>query len=415
MTPAGLAVVAELRRGARGAPRARPGAGGRAAARPRTGPPGPGSGTRSAGSPRHELRELVLGGDVVDVLGDRHGAQGISAPGARRDRMAHGRSAARCWASGSRSASSPCCSWSYTAITLGTAHGLARRGRDLRPGLPRGRAVGVLLQGLVAHCVNEIADWRSGTDRDPSPRVISGGSKVIASGLLGPRALGGDRGGGGGGGGGHRARGGGHVGLGARWPTGSPASAGACSTRCPRCGPPTGPSAARRRLRLHLGLHDGRYVLQTGALTGGVALAGIAYAASCVAMLMMHHYLDRSPTASARRRRPPRSCCSGRAGRRYAVPVGGHRAGLGGAPDRARRRRLRHAAGASAALVVHARRRPGRPRARHPRRAGRDPARHGRRARHGGASSAPEMPGRSVPSRPRCPSSWPSRAPRTAT
>ena len=50
-------------------------------------------------------------------------------------------------------------------------------------------AVGVLLQGLVAHCVNEIADWRSGTDRDPSPRVISGGSKVIASGLLGPRDL----------------------------------------------------------------------------------------------------------------------------------------------------------------------------------------------------------------------------------
>ena len=79
--------------------------------------------------------------------------------------------------------------WSFTAITLGTA--LAWRDGD---GISVGGylaavAVGVLLQGLVAHCVNEIADWRSGTDRDPAPRVISGGSKVIASGLLGTREL----------------------------------------------------------------------------------------------------------------------------------------------------------------------------------------------------------------------------------
>ena len=57
------------------------------------------------------------------------------------------------------------------------------------PGYLAAVAVGVLLQGLVAHSVNEIADWRSGTDRDPAPRVISGGSKVIASGLLRPRDL----------------------------------------------------------------------------------------------------------------------------------------------------------------------------------------------------------------------------------
>ncbi len=47
----------------------------------------------------------------------------------------------------------------------------------------------MLIQGLLAHTVNEIEDWRSGTDRDPSPRMLSGGSKVIVNGLLSPRAL----------------------------------------------------------------------------------------------------------------------------------------------------------------------------------------------------------------------------------
>jgi len=79
--------------------------------------------------------------------------------------------------------------WSFTAITLGTALAWNDAGGISVPGYLAAVAVGVLLQGLVAHCVNEVADWRSGTDRDPSPRVISGGSKVIASGLLGPRAL----------------------------------------------------------------------------------------------------------------------------------------------------------------------------------------------------------------------------------
>ena len=79
--------------------------------------------------------------------------------------------------------------WSFTAITLGTALAV-RDGADLSvPGYLAAVAVGVLLQGLVAHAVNEIADWRSGTDADPAPRVISGGSKVIASGLLTPGEL----------------------------------------------------------------------------------------------------------------------------------------------------------------------------------------------------------------------------------
>ena len=121
-------------------------------------------------------------------------------------------------------------------------------------------AVGVLLQGLVAHCVNEIADWRSGTDRDPAPRVISGGSKVIASGLLGPRAL--------------RARsgwrrplaaaaigpgGGGHLGLGPRRSTASPASAGAVLYTLPPVRAAYRPFGGEAiAFALHLGLHDRR-------------------------------------------------------------------------------------------------------------------------------------------------------------
>jgi 1,4-dihydroxy-2-naphthoate octaprenyltransferase len=78
--------------------------------------------------------------------------------------------------------------WSFSALTIGTA--LAARTRDVKAGYYVGAVVlGVLIQGLLAHCVNEIADWRSGTDRHPSPRTISGGSKVIAAGLLGERAL----------------------------------------------------------------------------------------------------------------------------------------------------------------------------------------------------------------------------------
>jgi 1,4-dihydroxy-2-naphthoate polyprenyltransferase len=78
--------------------------------------------------------------------------------------------------------------WSFSALTLGTA--LAARGRDLEVWYYLGAvALGVLIQGLLAHSVNEVEDWRSGTDTHASPRVISGGSKVIVAGLLSPRAL----------------------------------------------------------------------------------------------------------------------------------------------------------------------------------------------------------------------------------
>ena len=77
--------------------------------------------------------------------------------------------------------------WSFSAITLGTA--MAGES-GVRGWYYLGAvALGVLIQGVLAHTVNEIEDWRSGTDRHGSPRVISGGSKVLAAGLLTPRAL----------------------------------------------------------------------------------------------------------------------------------------------------------------------------------------------------------------------------------
>jgi 1,4-dihydroxy-2-naphthoate octaprenyltransferase len=78
--------------------------------------------------------------------------------------------------------------WSYAALTVGS--GLAFHGGHRSLGLYAGALVlGVLIQGLVAHSTNEIVDWRSGTDRHETPRVLSGGSKVVVLGLLGPRGM----------------------------------------------------------------------------------------------------------------------------------------------------------------------------------------------------------------------------------
>jgi 1,4-dihydroxy-2-naphthoate octaprenyltransferase len=78
--------------------------------------------------------------------------------------------------------------WSFSALTLGTA--LAARDRPLQGWCYLGAvSLGLLIQGLLAHCVNEVEDFRSGTDGHASPRVISGGSKVLVAGLLSARAL----------------------------------------------------------------------------------------------------------------------------------------------------------------------------------------------------------------------------------
>ncbi len=47
---------------------------------------------------------------------------------------------------------------------------------------------GVLFQGIVAHAVNELTDWRSGTDRHSDGR-LSGGAKVLRRGYLTQREL----------------------------------------------------------------------------------------------------------------------------------------------------------------------------------------------------------------------------------
>ncbi|MGI9538974.1 MAG: prenyltransferase [Miltoncostaeaceae bacterium] len=203
--------------------------------------------------------------------------------------------------------------WSFTAITLGTALAAQAEGGFTIPGYLVAVIIGVLLQGFVAHTVNELADWRSGTDRDRAPRVISGGSKVIAAGLLTEREL---------------------VVLGvtaglaaaalglaaaAIWSWalllyGAVGLVGAVLYTLP-------PVRAAYRPLWGEGIAfvcvwacvSGAYLLQTDTLTGAVVLAGGAHAAFCVAMLMMHHYLDRGPD---RRAMPPKTTTIVRLGER---------------------------------------------------------------------------------------------------
>jgi 1,4-dihydroxy-2-naphthoate polyprenyltransferase len=213
----------------------------------------------------------------------------------------------------------PVLQWSFTAITLGTALAWHDGGGVSVPGYLVAVAVGVLLQGLVAHSVNEIADWRSGTDRDPAPRVISGGSKVIASGLLGPRALAVVAA--------AAALAAAALGLAAaaRWgwvliAYGAAGLAGAVLYTLPPVRAAYRPFGGEAiAFACVWGCATGAYVLQRGELSGGVALTGIAYAASCVAMLMMHHYLDRVPDSRALPPKTTTIVLLGAAGRRYAI------------------------------------------------------------------------------------------------
>ncbi len=79
--------------------------------------------------------------------------------------------------------------WSFTAVALGTALAAWQTG-SFDPGLLAvAMALAGLIQGWVTHSLNEIYDWRSGTDRHPRPRALSGGSKVRNLGLLEERDL----------------------------------------------------------------------------------------------------------------------------------------------------------------------------------------------------------------------------------
>jgi len=78
--------------------------------------------------------------------------------------------------------------WSYTAVVLGTAVAFAVAGRFEPLWLVVALALGGLVQGWETHAINEIYDWRSGTDQI-GLRALSGGSKVRNMGLLEERDL----------------------------------------------------------------------------------------------------------------------------------------------------------------------------------------------------------------------------------
>src|SRR6266540_3222987 len=78
--------------------------------------------------------------------------------------------------------------WSYTAVVLGTATAFAIAGTFYPLWFVVALALGGLVQGWETHAVNEIYDWRSGTDQI-GLRALSGGSKVRNMGLLDERDL----------------------------------------------------------------------------------------------------------------------------------------------------------------------------------------------------------------------------------
>ena len=82
----------------------------------------------------------------------------------------------------------PVVQWSFTGVVLGSA--LAARDGSMNWAILAASAVvAMLIHGVIAHTANDIVDWESGTDTHPSPRVLSGGSKVIGLGLLTPAQL----------------------------------------------------------------------------------------------------------------------------------------------------------------------------------------------------------------------------------
>jgi 1,4-dihydroxy-2-naphthoate octaprenyltransferase len=209
--------------------------------------------------------------------------------------------------------------WSYAALTVGS--GLAFRDGHRNLALYAGALVlGVLIQGLVAHCTNEVVDWRSGTDRHDAPRVLSGGSKVVVLGLIGQRGM--------------------LVLLAAAFVAttvlgvtlaatqgwvllafGLAGVLGAVAYSAPPIRaayrPFLGESIAFACIVLCV---TGAYRLQGAEPDLLVVGAGVAVAAYAVGMLMMHHYLDREADLAARPRKTTSIVFLGlEAGQRYAI------------------------------------------------------------------------------------------------
>lgn len=79
--------------------------------------------------------------------------------------------------------------WSYTAVALGTAIAAADTGRFDPTVFLLAMATATLIQGFETHAINEIYDLQSGTDLYPSPRILSGGSRVLTAHLLTVRGM----------------------------------------------------------------------------------------------------------------------------------------------------------------------------------------------------------------------------------
>lgn len=74
--------------------------------------------------------------------------------------------------------------WSFTSVVLGTAVASSVGARLDILWFGVALALGGLIQGWETHAVNEIYDWRSGTDRIDGARALSGGSRVRNLALL---------------------------------------------------------------------------------------------------------------------------------------------------------------------------------------------------------------------------------------
>ncbi len=194
--------------------------------------------------------------------------------------------------------------WSYTAVGLGTGVAFRASGTLNPVWFAIALALGGLIQGWVTHAINEIYDWRSGTDRVNEGRALSGGSRVRNLDLLGERDL---------------------------WWIFAVSTAGVAAltawvvlVRAPWLAllfiggyalglaytiPPF--ATSYRPLAgewlggfpgvLLSGL--GAYAIQTLSLSLVVVLALSAHALVCTAMLMVHHYLDAPMDAAAK---PPK-------------------------------------------------------------------------------------------------------------
>lgn len=191
--------------------------------------------------------------------------------------------------------------WSFSAITLGSALAWDQAGHV--GWMVAAWVIGLLLQGAVAHCVNELTDWRSGTDRDPAPRVLSGGSKVLRAGLLTERDLVWM-----GTGAAVLATGLGVVVAAERgwWllAFGAVGIVGAVAYTLPPLAAAYVPFAGEAVAVLCVwACALGGFAVQTGSISAQVLLVGASHAAFCISMLMFHHYLDSGPDSRAQ---PPK-------------------------------------------------------------------------------------------------------------